>query len=239
MKRALLPVLFASVSLACGSSSPTPNTPSTGTGGTTATAPKSDALCVATITAEKNATWVPVGTLAISVNETDVTKVELKDGTGKAVPTENAPKDKSGDFKTFITTSTCKVGGIFAVIDEAKNKGAAGAKSGTLAIDLYKPAKDDEPGDIASLCTRPAILEKLGKEIDPSQEPRVAAAFYEESLTSQKWRAWQLTMEREFSKVEDEKGLVAIKKAKADELERAAKASGKTSCWFADALRGK
>lgn len=239
MKRALLSVLFASVSLACGSSAPPPPNDPGKAQEPTATAPKNAGPCVATLTGEKGTGWVPAGSLAISVTEKEVTKVELKDVAGKVVPTENTPKDKDADFKSFIVASTCKVGGVFAVIDEQKNKGAAAAKSGTLVIDLYRPEKDDEPGDVALLCARPPILDKAPKDLDPSQEIRIAASFYEESLTSQKWRSWLMTMSRDLSKAEEEKVAVGIKTAKAEELERAGKAAGKGSCWFANGLRGK
>lgn len=46
-------------------------------------------------------------------------------------------------------------------------------------------------------------------------------------------------MTQDLEKSGDEKALVATKKAKGEELAKAAKAAGKTSCWFADALRSE
>lgn len=242
----LVPVFTLSSMLAgvvvagCGGSAPPPSSATTPTSKTTDTgsAAPSSGPCTATVVSKKDPSWQRVGTARIQLAGESIQRIEVVDAGGKAVPTEDAPKDRSGDFKRWIRGATCTVGGLYAWIDPASEKAAAKAPNPKLELELYKPAKDDEGRDLGSLCARPAAIDAAGSGLDPAQETMIAAAFYEESLTSQRWRAWFQSMDEELQKAGDAKATGRIRASRGDELDRAAKAAGKTTCWFATALRG-
>lgn len=236
-------ILSSVVVAGCGGSAPPPGSATTPTSKTADSASSTSSTpssgpCTATVVSKKDPSWQRVGTARIQLAGESIQRIEVVDAGGKAVPTDNAPKDRSGDFKRWIRSATCRVGGLYAWIDPGSEKAAANAPNPKLELELYKPAKDDEGRDLGSLCTRPAAIDAAGSGLDPAQETMIAAAFYEESLTSQRWRAWFQSMDEELQKASDAKATAHIRASRGDELDRAAKAAGKTTCWFATALRG-
>ncbi len=183
--------------------------------------PASKGRCVGAVSKKVPAGWVEVGAVAATIEGDRLVKLELKDASGKVVATETPGADKVAGRKA-IADAPCKLGGVLLVVP-------AKEQPGLTTLKVYKPAKEDEAGDVALMCTNPA---EIPADFDDSQRARVAVALFEERLTSSRWRAWLADMSAELAAASDEAGWIAIKRKRAPELKSAAKGD----CWFATQL---
>lgn len=221
-KLGLAAVVLALSVPACGGSAPPAksggDTPSTETSHASAAG-----KCTATTSEKVPAGWVQAGSLVVHVNAGAPGTLEVKDAAGSVLATETLPAAKK-DAREPIRLAVCKTGGVLGVIQGGKPD--PGATSVTLLT--YKPAKEDEAGDVALLCTMPG---DIPADFDESQRMRVAAMIYEERLTSPKWRTWLTGMGAELRDAADTDAM-AIKRKHGTELQGAAKGA----CWFATQL---
>jgi hypothetical protein len=116
----------------------------------------------------------------------------------------------------------CGLGGVVAAFDgnEPPRKGTA-----TATLTVLQSSAPDEKSDVAMMCEEPADMPGAEHALDEQQKVRLAVDFFDERLTTTKWRAW----------LHDVGGR---KDQAADELATAARGASITSpCWFADGLR--
>ncbi len=221
-KLGLAAVLLALPLSACGGSAPPAK--SGGDAPSTETTHASAAgKCTATTSEKVPAGWVQVGSLVVNVAAGKPSTLDVKDASGKVLGTETLPAAKK-DAREPIRLAVCKTGGVIGVVQGGKP--APDATSVTLLT--YKPAKEDEAGDVALLCTMPG---DIPPDFDESQRMRVAAMIYEERLTSPRWRTWLTGMGAELRDAA-EADATTIKRKHGTELQGAAKGA----CWFATQL---
>lgn len=163
----------------------------------------------------------------MSIAEDKPKSVTLRDAQGNVIPTDLPADADEQATRAWVITSICKVGGLFGVAEEPKGD--------TVTAVIYKPKSDDEGADLNELCTPPTSYLAQAPDADPAQQTMIAAAYYEGSLASPKWRSWHLDTSKELAQTEDPSAKKSIK-AKRVELDRAAKAAGKTTCWWATML---
>lgn len=187
----------------------------------TPAAPASKGRCVGAVSKKAPAGWVEVGSVSATIEADRLVKLELKDSAGKVVATESPGADKVAGRKA-IADAPCKLGGVLLVVP-------AKEQPGLTVLKVYKPAKEDEAGDVATMCTMPS---DIPADFDESQRVRVAVAIFEERLTSPRWRTWLADMTAELAAASDDAGAIAIKRKRAPELKSAAKGD----CWFAAQL---
>ena len=220
MRRAAATIAIAATVVACGggaakpsgADAPTTSAPATG-------APKT---CLAAVTNKTPPGWSQVGTVVVKIEGDKPTTIEIKDSSGKVTSTEPAPKTPK-EMREAMRLTTCKAGGYLAVVSGAPPKGAT-----TMTFAVLNPVREDEAGDLASMCKEPA---EIPADFDPSPKLAVAAQLFEERLTSAKWRGWLLGLSEELRSADDA-ARVTIKKTHGAVLADAAKGS----CWFATQL---
>lgn len=221
----LAAALWAGALLACGGGAGPAKTPAAAQSTETSHASASG-KCTATTAEKAPAGWVQAGSLVVHVNAGSPASLELKDATGKVVATETLPAAKK-DAREPIRLAVCKTGGVLGVVQGGKP--APDATSVTLLT--YKPAKEDEAGDVALLCTMPG---DIPPDFDESQRMRVAAMMFEERLSSPKWRIWLSDMGAKLRDASDTDAM-AIKRKHGTELQGAA-GPDRRACWFAAQL---
>ncbi len=221
-KFGLAAVLFALSLSACGGGAPPAkaggDVPSTET--SHAAAP---GKCTATTSENVPAGWVQTGSLVVNVVAGKPSTLDVKDASGKVLSTEALPAAKK-DAREPIRRAVCKTGGVLGVLQGGK----PARDAPTITLLTYKPAKEDEAGDVAMLCTMPV---DIPGDFDASQRLRVAAMMYEERLTSPRWRTWLTDMGAELRDASDA-AEAAIKHKHGAELQGAANGD----CWFAKQL---
>lgn len=166
----------------CGGSATTPPTGDS-------SAPASNGPCLASLVSRsivdiKRTSWTQVGTLQMSIAEDKPKSVTLRDAQGNVIPTDLPADADEQATRAWVITSICKVGGLFGVAEEPKGD--------TVTAVIYKPKSDDEGADLNELCTPPTSYLAQAPDADPAQQTMIAAAYYEGSLASPKWRSWHL-----------------------------------------------
>jgi hypothetical protein len=215
-------VVVLLLQVACGGPAQAPSAAETSAAETSASAdPSAKGRCVGAIGKESPPGWLEVGSVVATVAGDRLVKLVLKDARGEVVATETPQAGKAAGRKA-IADAPCKVGGVLLVVP-------AKEQEGDTTMRIYKPAKEDEPGDVAQMCTMPS---EIPESFDESQRARVAVAIFEERLTSPRWRAWLADMSAELEATSDDSAMVAIKRKRGAELQ----AAGKRDCWFASQL---
>lgn len=219
----VLLLVLSVFAFACGSS-PAPSNPTAPASAapSAAAVPADDGRCLAATTRKRPTSgWREVGQLVIEVQDGQPTSFEARDASGKVVEKKPAPKDRR-EARELMKTLTCRVGGLLATLDgkEPPKNG-----TGTATMIVLEPTAPDEKGDVAMLCKEPVDMPGADHALDDQQTVRIAVDFYDERLTTKKWRAWL-------------RDAGERKMQAADELAAAARdASITTPCWFADGLR--
>jgi hypothetical protein len=155
--------------------------------------------------------------------------VDVRDASGKSLGSQAVAADATGPAaRQAIAAATCRAGGVLAI-----TPGAEPPKNGDLQLSLVKPAKEDEPGDLGMLCTKPL---EVTSDFDPSQRVVIAAAIYEERLTSARWRGWLFSTRASLHEASTDADRVTIRRKSAADLAAAAKSAGTATCWFATEL---
>ncbi len=226
--------LLCALPLACGGAPALPSVPSVPPSPTAASpkdapaSPPSSEPCDASFAKKKPAGWVDVGTLVVQVKDDMPTGWELKDASGKKVDGGDISVKSARAAADMVSQKICRVGGVLAVYDEKA------PQSGSMSAVVVKPAKEDEAGDVATMC-KPLSEEIMKIKPDESQQLRIAIQVYEESLTSKKWRGWVRDWAQKMRKA-DPTAAPGLRKSQGQELETAAKGAGIKSCWFATSL---
>jgi hypothetical protein len=145
--------------------------------------------------------------------------MQVQDSSGKTV--SSGPVDSSSPqaAREAMRQGACAAGGLVFVV------GGKPPESGPFPLAVFRPAKEDEAGDLAQLCAEPR---DMPTGVDASQKATIAAQMYGERLTSTRYRAWLHHLDRAVH-ADDAAG----RSKSLDELAKDAKGA----CWFADALR--
>lgn len=172
--------------------------------------------------------WVDTGVLVVRVVDGRPTSLDVRDASGKSLGSQPVAADATGPAaREAIAAATCRAGAVLAISP------AEPPKSGDVQLALVKPAKEDEPGDLGMLCTQPA---EITPDFDPSQRVVIAAAGYEERLTSARWRGWLFSIRASLRTASTDADRVTIRRKGGADLSAAAKSQGTASCWFATEL---
>ena len=216
-------LILLSLSLAaCASTDPLPASSPASTGAPEAASP-APAECFAAMARARPEGWIDAGKIVITMVDGKPTTIEIRDTAGKSTPSPPIDASSPEASRENLLKAVCLAGGVLGVV------AGKPPKSGTMTIDTVRPAKEDPAGDLALLCSEP---KDMSADLDPSQRVVVARQRYGEQLTSARYRGW---IHHLSIAVRNENA--ADKASHLDTLTADAKAAGKTSCWFADALR--
>jgi hypothetical protein len=162
----------------------------------------------------------------ITVKDEMPTSYELLDASGKKVDSGEISAKGARAAGDAVAQKICKIDGVLAVYESK-----AEPTTGSMTASVVKPAREDEAGDLAMMCK--PLAADLMKSTDESQQRRIAAQMYEETLSSKKWRGWMHEWSEKIRKA-DSGARPALLKGQADELDAAAKTK---DCWFVTMLR--
>lgn len=187
--------------------------------------------------------WKVVGTIEILVSgrpEPGAVQFDgyvIKDATGKAVAEKQLPAQMKSEeeFRKALADGMCSIGGAAAVAPadrkseaELDNELKTTGKT-RLALAVLASPPENEAADLDLLCTKP-------KDIDEQpDDPRARQLGYlfdgfdrYRFLSSRKWRDFM-------GQIRAAEGQDAVH-ARSRDLQNAARAAGKTTCWFAQVL---
>jgi hypothetical protein len=182
--------------------------------------------CHGSFAKERPAGWVEVGKLVVVVKDEMPIGYELHDTAGKKVDSGDVDIKTARAAGDYVAGKICKIGGVLAIYDAKAGEG------GQMVTTVVKPAREDEPGDLATLCKEPAGMASL----DDAQKRRAAFDAYEALLTSSKWRSWLFDVYAKLHKAHDD-ARPAVMAEGGDSLAKAAAAANIKDCWFAASLR--
>ena len=175
--------------------------------------------CLASFAATRPASgWIETGKLLVSTRKGHAFAVEVRDARGHVVEFVRLMREHE------VLTVACKIDGVLLVLDGAP------ANDGVHSVTVLRPAREDERGDVALLCNKPAIPSAP----DDAALWRATLDAFAERLTSTRWRTWLFDLDASIfgRRGDDDEPL-----RKADELEAAAKSAGIAACWTSTELR--
>ncbi len=231
----------------CGSSTtPPPSTPAPEAAPPATTGCTAENTIIYLTPTAVPAGWRLVGSLEMVVSGkpepggTHFDAMIVKSAAGKTVlekPLHEPDWKTERDFRHEVAQGMCAVGGA-AIIGtlggrtEKELDAELASKGKThLQESVIAPVREDEAADVALLCTKPPNLD-VGAAQDADE--RTTRAYFDGQtrfrfLTSRKWRTFMRVLG-------DANGREPIRQA-GRELADAARAAGKSTCWYAETMQ--